>query len=88
MWPLVPAVSVRQTPTATAADPSLVTPCTYSSRAKNWLITFNGAVLTPSLLASLFAADPASCYCIVTANSTDIRAYIELLYVASRPVVQ
>ncbi len=75
-------------PTATAADASLITTCSYSAQTRKWLIPFNGAVLTPSLLDGLFAANPTACYCIVTANSTDIRAVIELVYVATRPVIQ
>lgn len=79
-------LATSNSPTATAADPTLTTTCTYSTTTKKWLIPFEGASLTPSLLASLFGSTTP--YCIVTANSTDIRSTIELEYVASRAADQ
>lgn len=75
-------LATSDSPTATAADPTLTTTCTYSSATKKWLVPFEGSALIPSLMASLFGSTPP--FCIVTANATDVRVALPGVYVASR----
>jgi len=42
--------------TAGAADPSLVGTITYTGAGGKWTVSFDAAILTPSLLATHFAA--------------------------------
>lgn len=73
-------IANANTPTATAADPTLTGTCTHVGSGR-WIIEFDAAILTAALLASLFAS--ATPYCIVqVTNGT--RTYIELVYAASR----
>lgn len=78
-------LATSDSPTATAADATLTTTCTYSTKKKKWLVPFQGSALTPSLLASLFASTPP--WCIVTANATDVRVAIDGEYVPSRVAI-
>ncbi len=81
-------LATSDSPTATAADPSLTTSCSYSKSTQRWMLAWEGSVLTPTLLATLFAADPTACFAIITVNGTDIRGAIQLEYIAPRLVVQ
>lgn len=49
-------LATSESPTATAADASLVGTATYTGVNGKWLVAYDAAALTPSLLASLFAA--------------------------------
>lgn len=70
-------------PTVTAADPSLSVSATHlNDPAGKWLIFFDASVLTPALLDSLFAVTTP--YLIIE-EPGGIRAYIEMAYVPSRP---
>lgn len=73
-------LSATNTPTATAADPSLSVSGTHKGSGK-WLIAFDATALTATLLASSFAS---GAYLIVT-HSGGIRVYAQLAYTASRP---
>lgn len=68
-------------PTAAAADATLVATCTHVANGK-WLIHFDGAALTASLLNTHFAA--ATPYMIVQVSG-DIRVAVTLEYQAARP---
>lgn len=69
--------------TATAADPSLVGEVVYTNKPGKWLVRFDADLLTPALLASLFAN--ATPYCIVEFEG-DVRAVIELAYLDAKLV--
>lgn len=76
-------IATSNSPTATAADPSLSVSATHlNNPAGKWLIFFDASVLTPALLSSLFSA--ATPYLIVE-QTNGVRAYVEMSYVASRP---
>ena len=74
-------LATANTPTATAADASLSVTLTHIANGK-WLVHFDGASLTASLLNTHFAA--ATPYMIIQATG-DVRTYVELEYQASRP---
>lgn len=74
-------ISTAYTPTATAADATLAGTATHVGDGK-WLISYDAAVLTPTLLATLFAT--ATPYLIMQQTGT-FRDYAPLVYVASRP---
>jgi hypothetical protein len=71
-------------PTATAADPSLVATCNYSSALGKWVVTIDAAILTASLLNTHFAA--ATPYLILQ-SASNFRTYITLTYSAGRETV-
>lgn len=75
-------LATSNSPTATAADPTLTT-TGVNLNYGNYLIGFDGSVLTPTLLASLFAT--VTPYLIIQ-QPNDIRVYAELAYTPSRPV--
>lgn len=68
-------------PTATAADASLVGTCTHAGTG-HWLVEFDAAILTASLLATHFAS--ATPYCIVSIPN-EFRDYVTLTYRSSAP---
>jgi hypothetical protein len=74
-------LATSNSPTASAADASLVGTCTHVGTG-HWLVTFDAAILTASLLATHFAA--ATPYCIVQIPS-EFRDYVTLTYRASAP---
>jgi hypothetical protein len=47
-------MAISDSPTATAADASLITVPTYTGAGGKWLVAFDAAQLTPTLLATLF----------------------------------
>jgi hypothetical protein len=67
---------------ATAADPSLSVSASYSGADGVWLIRFDAATLTLSLLESLFT--PESTYLIVQLAGA-VRVWKKLRYLPSRP---
>lgn len=74
-------LATSSSPTATAADPSLSVTATEVGSGV-YLVAFDGSVLTPSLLASLFAT--VTPYLIVQ-EPNDVRVYAECAYLPSRP---
>jgi hypothetical protein len=76
-------LATTNTPTATAADPTLSVSATYISAKGRWLAAFDGSTLTAALLATHFAA--ATPYLIVQ-KSGDVRIAVELDYAATRTV--
>lgn len=77
-------LAIANTPTATAADPSLSVAATYTGAGGKWLIQFDGATLTAALLATHFASTPP--YLIIVQLGS-IRTYATLTYAASRAAV-
>lgn len=76
-------IASSNSPTATAADPSLSVSAVHTNNpAGKWLVFFDATVLAPGLLDTLFSA--AVPYLIVE-QSGGVRAYVEMEYVASRP---
>jgi hypothetical protein len=76
-------LAAANTPTATAADPTLTGTVAYVSAKGRWLVTFDGAALTAALLASSFGS--ATPYLIVE-KAGDVRIAIELAYTATRSI--
>lgn len=74
-------LATSDTPTATAADATLNTVPTYTGAGGKWMVTFNKALLTPSLLNTHFAS--AVPYCIVE-NDEDVRVAIRLEYAPTK----
>lgn len=70
-------------PTATAADLSLVTTPVYTGASGRWLVAFDAADLTPSLLATLFGSTTPFC---IVQFTDDVRVAIELDYEAVHAV--
>lgn len=70
-------LATSNSPTATVADPTLNATCTYTGSLGRWTIAWDGAVLTPTLAATIT-------YAIITLNATDIRVAVALTYGASR----
>lgn len=76
-------LATSDSPTATAADPSLVMTPTYTGAGGKWLIAFDASVLDAALLASLFAT--ATPYVIIQFPNS-VRVAVECAYLASRNV--
>jgi hypothetical protein len=76
-------LALSDSPTATAADVSLVTTPTYTGAGGKWLVSFDAAVLTPALLASLFGS--VTPYVIISFPGA-IRVAVQCAYLASRVV--
>lgn len=76
-------LALTDTPTEVAADPTLTMTPTYTGAGGRWLIAFDAAVLTPSLLATLFAATTPY---VIVAFPNSIRVAIECAYLASKRV--
>jgi hypothetical protein len=73
-------LATSSAPTATAADPSLSVAVTHLA-AEKWLVQFDATVLTPTLLATLFAS--ATPYLIIV-QAGGIRTVAELVYTPVR----
>lgn len=78
-------IAADNSPTATEADASLTMSGTYigganSFAAGTWLFNFDAAILTPTLLNSLFST--ATPYFIVQ-RASGVRRYVALTYVPS-----
>src|SRR5690348_629197 len=69
--------------TATAADPSLSVDADHLGDGV-WLVSFDGAVLTPELLDPLFGATLP--YLIIEQDG-NVRVYAPVTYSASRPAI-
>ncbi len=77
-------IALASGPDATPADPTLDITATDLGNG-TWLVFFGGAVLTPSLLASLFGTGTKPVLIIVKADST--RRYVTLKYQAQQAAV-
>ncbi len=73
-------LATTNTPAATAADPSLSVSATHISNGK-WLVFFDAAVLTASLLATHFASNTPY---LIMEYANGFRVYHEMAYSASR----
>ena len=76
-------LAVSDSPTATAADATLVMTPTYTGQGGKWLVAFDAAVLTPALLASLFAS--VTPYIIIAFLNAS-RVAVECAYLPSKKV--
>jgi hypothetical protein len=76
-------LATTNTPSATAADPTLVATCNYSTSRSKWIVTIDAAILTVSLLNTHFAA--ATPYLILQ-SANNFRGYVTLTYSASRQI--
>lgn len=76
-------LSTSNSPTATAADASLVATVNYSTTKQKWIVTIDAAILTASLLNTHFAA--ATPYLILE-SANNFRGYVTLTYSASRAI--
>lgn len=70
-------LATSNSPTATAADPTLTVVCTHVGSGK-WISSWNADVLTPTLLETLFAAATPYAICVAAG---DVRKYAECEYV-------
>jgi hypothetical protein len=78
-------IAIDNSPSATAADPSLTQSATYIGGANGfvagtWLVNFDATVLTASLLNTLF--NTATPYLIISRVGA-VRRYVTLSYVPS-----
>lgn len=74
-------LAIAATPTATVADPTLNATVNYSGAGGKWTITIDAAVLTATLLNTLFASTTP--YLIIV-RANGVRVAVELLYSATR----
>lgn len=78
-------LAITDDPTATEADPTLLATVAYTGAGGKWKVTLDAGLLTPGLLASLFAS--ATPYLILQLNG-GFRVAIEMAYFETRPAVQ
>jgi len=76
-------LAVSDSPTATAADATLVMTPTYTGAGGKWLVAFDASVLTPALLATLYATTTPY---VIIAFPNSIRVAVECAYLASKRV--
>jgi hypothetical protein len=76
-------LATSNSPTATAADPSLSVSATYTGADGVWLAKFDKTVMLSTLLDAKFPAGVTP-YLIVE-NTTGVRAFVKCRYKASRP---
>lgn len=76
-------LAVSDSPTATAADATLVMTPTYTGAGGKWLVAFDASVLTAALLATLYAATTPY---VIIAFPNSIRVAVECAYLASKQV--
>jgi hypothetical protein len=77
-------LATTNTSSATAADPTLVVTCNYSSTKRKWIVTMDAALLTTSLCTTHFAT-PGLGYLILQ-SSGNFRGYMTLTYRDARPI--
>jgi hypothetical protein len=73
-------LATSNAPTAAAADPSLTMSPTHIANGV-WLVSFDAAVLTAALLATLFAATLPF---LIVQKPSGVRVYYDVVYQASR----
>lgn len=76
-------LALSSDPEVEAADATLVSTPSYTGKPGKWLVQFDGSVLVPTLLETLFAATTP--WCIIQFQD-DLRVAVELVYESDRVI--
>jgi hypothetical protein len=74
-------------PDAVAIDPTLVGTVAYLGKHGDWLVTFDATILDPELLDPVIADATRGVVYLIVVREDGVRAYADVLYQASRPMV-